>query len=123
MKTHNQFVNWSMPEWAGDVIIKAIEGDLASNGFDRKIRDALREAAMTINRSFARPIKAEASCGFDLFRLTKSKTVVDICPNTLRSYNKQGLPFYCRGKAVFVSKSELAEFIVHAPHHDQAETS
>jgi len=49
--------------------------------------------------------------GFDLFRLSISKDVVDVSPNTLRSYNRQGLPFYRRGKAVFVSKAELAAFI------------
>jgi hypothetical protein len=48
---------------------------------------------------------------FDLFRLSKSKDVVDVCPNTLRLYHKQGLPFYRNGKAVFVSKYELAAFI------------
>lgn len=48
---------------------------------------------------------------FDLFRLSKSKAVVDICPNTLREYSKQGLKFYKRGKAVFVSKTELEQFI------------
>jgi hypothetical protein len=49
--------------------------------------------------------------GFDLFRLSKSKEVVDVCSNTLRAYFKMGLPFYRRGKAVFVSKAELAAFI------------
>ena len=49
--------------------------------------------------------------GFDLFRLSKSKEVVDVCSNTLRSYFKEGLPFYRRGKAVFISKLELAAFI------------
>jgi hypothetical protein len=49
--------------------------------------------------------------GFDLFRLSKSKATVDVCSNTLRSYFKQGLPYYQRGKAVFVSKAELAAFI------------
>ena len=49
--------------------------------------------------------------GFDLFRLSISKDVVDVCPNTLRAYFKQGLPHYRRGKAVFISKAELAEFI------------
>ncbi len=44
-------------------------------------------------------------------RLSKSKRAVDICPNTLRSYNKQGLPFYRRGKAVFFSRTELEAFI------------
>ena len=49
--------------------------------------------------------------GFDLFRLSKSKEIVDVCSNTLRSYFKLGLPFYNRGKAVFVSKTELDAFI------------
>jgi hypothetical protein len=48
---------------------------------------------------------------FDLFRLSKSKDVVDVCPNTLRAYFKLGLPFYQRGKAIFISKTELAHFI------------
>jgi len=52
-----------------------------------------------------------SEAGFDLFRLSKSKEVVDVCPNTLRSYFKMGLQFYRRGKAVFVSKSELNSFI------------
>ncbi len=49
--------------------------------------------------------------GFDLFRLSKAKEVVDVCSNTLRAYNKAGLPFYRKGKAIFVSKAELAAFI------------
>ena len=48
---------------------------------------------------------------FDLFRLSKSKEVVDVCSNTLRAYFKDGLPFYKRGRAIFISKSELAGFI------------
>ena len=48
---------------------------------------------------------------FEMFRLSLSKQIVDVCPNTLRSYFKQGLPFYQRGKAVFISKTELAAFI------------
>lgn len=48
---------------------------------------------------------------FDLFRITKSKDVVDICANTLRDYHARGLPFYRAGKPIFVSKSELLEFI------------
>jgi hypothetical protein len=51
------------------------------------------------------------SIEFDLFRLSKSKAVVDISPNTLRSYNRDGLPFYKQGKAVFVSRTELDRFI------------
>ena len=52
-----------------------------------------------------------AAASFDLFRLSKSKETVDVCSNTLRAYFKQGLPYYQRGKAVFVSKTELAAFI------------
>ncbi len=48
---------------------------------------------------------------FDLFRLNKSKDAVDVCANTLRNYHKAGLRFYKIGKAVFVSKSELDQFI------------
>ena len=49
--------------------------------------------------------------GFDLVRLSKAKAAVDVCPNTLRAYAKAGLPLYRRGRAVFVSKTELANFI------------
>lgn len=48
---------------------------------------------------------------FDLFRLSKSKIAVDICSNTLRAYHKEGLPIYRRGKAAFVSRSDLEAFI------------
>jgi hypothetical protein len=48
---------------------------------------------------------------FDLFRLTKSKEVVDLCPNTVRSLHKRGLPFYKSGRAIFVSRTELEAFI------------
>lgn len=57
------------------------------------------------------PQAATSSPGFDLFRLSKSKDVVDVCPNTLRAYFAEGLPFYKKGKAIFVSKTELANFI------------
>ncbi len=53
----------------------------------------------------------EAQSSFDLFRLSKSKEAVDISPNTLRAYHDEGLPFYRKGKPVFVSKAELAHFI------------
>jgi hypothetical protein len=52
---------------------------------------------------------------FDLFRLSNSKKTVDVCANTLREYNERGLPFYRQGKAVFVSRAELAHFIRNKP--------
>lgn len=48
---------------------------------------------------------------FDLFRLTKSKSAVDLAPNTVRGFHALGLPFYKRGRIVFVSKLELHHFI------------
>jgi hypothetical protein len=48
---------------------------------------------------------------FDLFRLSKSKEAVDLCSNTLRQYFKDGLPFYKMGKAIFISRAQLAQFI------------
>jgi len=53
---------------------------------------------------------------FDLFRLSKSKAAVDICVTTIRKYFKQGLPFYKRGKVVFVSRRELDSFIRASRH-------
>jgi hypothetical protein len=49
--------------------------------------------------------------GFDLVRLSKSKETVDFCSNTIRSFAKEGLPLYRKGKAVFFSKAELAHFL------------
>jgi hypothetical protein len=61
---------------------------------------------------------SEAS--WDLFRLSKSKQIVDVASNTLRKYNREGLRFYRNGKAVFISKIELAEFI--RTHAEKPET-
>jgi hypothetical protein len=51
------------------------------------------------------------SNGYDLFRVSRSKKEVDISPNTLRTYMKAGLPAYRMGKACFVSRSQLQQFI------------
>lgn len=59
-------------------------------------------------------MNATPDVGFDLFRLTKSKKAVDLAPNTLRAYHQDGLPFYKRGRAVFVSKAELTNFIMRS---------
>ena len=48
---------------------------------------------------------------FELFRLTKAKREVGVSPNTLRAYALQGLRVYKMGRAAFVSRNELAEFI------------
>lgn len=55
--------------------------------------------------------KPEITPSFDMFRLMHGKAAVDVCPNTLRTYNKAGLRFYRMGKAVFISRSELDQFI------------
>lgn len=65
-----------------------------------------------MNRNTFQTKQARAQEPFELFRLSKSKAAVDVCPNTIRSYFKQGLRCYKRGKAVFVSRSELAQFIM-----------
>ena len=46
-----------------------------------------------------------------MFRLTKAKREVDLAPNTIRAYSKRGLRIYHQGKAAFVSRCELADFI------------
>ncbi|MDR3455892.1 MAG: hypothetical protein P4N60_00485 [Verrucomicrobiae bacterium] len=47
------------------------------------------------------------STSFDLVRLTRAKRAVDVCPNTIRAYAKEGLNLYRKGRAVFFSRSEL----------------
>ena len=51
------------------------------------------------------------NANFDLFRLSKSKQVVDLAPNTIRALNRKGLPIYRNGRIAFVSKSELEAFL------------
>lgn len=45
------------------------------------------------------------------FDSLKARKAVDVCSNTIRAYHRQGLPWYKKGKAVFVSKLELRAFI------------
>jgi hypothetical protein len=49
--------------------------------------------------------------GFDLVRLSHSKEAVDICSNTIRAFNREGLALYRKGRAVFFSINELEMFI------------
>jgi len=51
---------------------------------------------------------------FDLFRLSHSKREVGVCPNTLRKFFKEGLPCYKKGKAVFVSRAQFAQFVMQS---------
>jgi len=46
-----------------------------------------------------------------MVRLSRAKKVVDVCPNTIREYSRQGLNLYHMGKAVFFSTVELEQFI------------
>ena len=48
---------------------------------------------------------------FRMVRLTKSKKTVDLSPNTIRQYSKEGLNLYRLGRAVFFNSQELEEFI------------
>ena len=54
---------------------------------------------------------AAENFNFDLVRLSKSKAIVDVSPNTIRAYAKQGLRLFRCGKPVFFSKTELEHFI------------
>ena len=64
-----------------------------------------------LNASLTNNVQSSEAASFDLFRLTKSKDIVDVCPNTIRAFAKKGLRIYKAGKAAFVSKAELAAFI------------
>ena len=58
-----------------------------------------------------RTTKQQQGAGFDLTRLSHAKQAVDVCPNTIREYARQGLNIYRMGKATFFSKAELEHFI------------
>ena len=60
-------------------------------------------------------VAMQQTVSFDLTRLSKSKAVVDLAPNTLRKYFALGLNSYQRGKTVFFSRAELAAFIREWP--------
>jgi hypothetical protein len=60
-------------------------------------------------------IATQQNFGFDLFRLSKAKSAVDVSPNTIRAYFKEGLNSYRQGKAVFISRMELDAFIRRKP--------
>jgi hypothetical protein len=55
--------------------------------------------------------KTTGEPSFEMVRISKAKETVDLCSNTIRSFFRQGLPKYQRGKSIFFSKSELAAFI------------
>jgi len=64
-----------------------------------------------MNANIFKNVQASESASFDLFRLSKSKQVVDLAPNTIRALNRKGLPIYRNGRIAFVSKSELEAFL------------
>jgi len=59
-----------------------------------------------------------------MVRLSKAKKAVDVCPNTIREYHRQGLNLYRVGKAVFFNTTELEQFIrtraMHQPRRAAA---
>ena len=53
----------------------------------------------------------ETPVPFDLVRVTKAKTEVDLSSNTIRTYAREGLALYRKGRATFFSRRELDQFI------------
>jgi hypothetical protein len=49
---------------------------------------------------------------YDLVRISRGKKEVDLSPNTLRKYIDMGLPCYRMGKAAFISRTQLQQFIM-----------
>jgi uncharacterized protein (DUF2461 family) len=57
-------------------------------------------------------LNATAVNSLDLFRISRSKKVVDLSPNTIRKLHREcGLRIYYSGGASWVSKSELEALI------------
>jgi hypothetical protein len=104
-------VHWTLPGWAAELILETLKLDSESPAFDPRLRKQLAAALAVVVAGKSKTTSAPPNSGFDLFRLSKSKQTVDLCPNTLRAYQRQGLPFYRQGRAIFVSKTELAVFL------------
>ncbi len=104
-------VQWTLPKWAADLILETVNQDAKSTAFDQRLRKRLLAALHAIWERGLPRVNQYPANGFDLFRLSKSKEVVDVCANTLRAYHRDGLPFHYQGKAIFVSKIDLAAFI------------
>ena len=104
-------VHWSLPRWAADLFRDTLTKDSTSAASDPKLREQLVRALRLVAEAPQVKGLKLPDTGFDLFRLSKSKDIVDVSANTLRSYNREGLPFYRQGKAIFISKSELEAFI------------
>lgn len=104
-------VHWTLPKWVADLFLETLTRDSRSVAFDPALREQLAKALRIVTETALARDSKPVDIGFDLFRLSRSKEVVDVSANTLRSYNREGLPFYRQGKAIFVSKSELAAFI------------
>jgi hypothetical protein len=60
---------------------------------------------------YMHPNTDKTAVDFEMVRLSATKQIVDISPNTIRDYARRGLRIYRVGKAAFISKSELATFI------------
>ena len=104
-------VNWTLPQWAAELFRETLTKDSRSAAFDPNLRKQLARALSMVTENPHVGEMKPTDPGFDLFRLSKSKQVVDVSANTLRSYNREGLPFYRQGKAIFISKAEVAAFI------------
>jgi hypothetical protein len=55
--------------------------------------------------------RATINHSFDMARITHAKELVDLSPNTIRAYAREGLNLYRKGRALFFSRAELEQFI------------
>ena len=76
------------------------------------LEELLRLLRQTPKPQAARPQPQQAAApSFDLVRIQKSKKAVDLSPNTIRSFFKEGLKKYKRRGLTFFSRSELERFL------------
>ena len=55
--------------------------------------------------------KRAPAASAEMVRITKAKAAVDISSNTIRAFQKRGLPLYKIGRATFFSRSDLEAFL------------
>jgi len=76
-------VVWTLPQWAADLFHETLTRDSRSTAFDPNLRKQLASALSMVTESRVREPRP-VDAGFDLFRLSKSKQIVDVSANTLR---------------------------------------
>lgn len=55
MSKRKQSVQWTMPEWASDLLMETLQMDSQSSAFDRDLRNEICQALETVETGYVQP--------------------------------------------------------------------